>query len=67
MIKTKTVETVEEFDESGRLLKRTVTERAETDDNPAQYVHTSSPDMPITCPNYWTDAWQAAASGNGVE
>lgn len=51
MIKTKTVETVEEFDESGRLLKRTVTETEEVDDNPARYVHTTSPQVPLTWPN----------------
>lgn len=34
MTKTHTVETVEEFDENGKLLKRTVTETDETDDNP---------------------------------
>lgn len=48
MIKTKTVETVEEFGEGGRLLKRTVTEREETDDKPVQYVYTSSPYMPYS-------------------
>lgn len=51
MIKTKTVETVEEFDESGRLLKRTVTETEEVDDNPARYVHTTSPQVPLTWAN----------------
>lgn len=43
MIKTKTVETMEEFDKDGRLLKRTVTETAEVDDSPVRYTHTSSP------------------------
>ena len=43
MTKTHIVETVEEYDENGNLLKRTVTETDETDDNPARYVHTTSP------------------------
>lgn len=43
MIKTKTVETMEEFDKDGRLLKRTVTETEEVDDSPVRYTHTSSP------------------------
>lgn len=47
MIKTKTVETVEEFDEIGNLLKRTVTETEEVDDNPIKYTHTSSPCNPF--------------------
>ncbi len=51
MIKTNTVETVEEFDESGRLLKRTVTETEEVDDSPARYSYSSSPCIPLTWPN----------------
>lgn len=43
MIKTKTIETVEEYDENGKLVKKTTTETEETDDNPARYMHTSSP------------------------
>ena len=43
MTKTHIVETVEEYDENWNLLKRTVTETDETDDNPARYVHTTSP------------------------
>lgn len=46
MIKTKTVETVEEFDENGKLVKKTTTEREEMDDSPAQYTHTSTPIFP---------------------
>lgn len=53
MIKTKTVETVEEFDETGKLLKRTVTETEETNDSPTQYTHTSAPYIP-TYPIYGT-------------
>lgn len=48
MTKTKIVETVEEFDMDGRLLKRTVTETEETDDNPARYTHTSAPYVPFS-------------------
>lgn len=46
MIKTKTVETVEEYDVDGKLVKRTVTETEETDDNPTMY--TISPYAPAT-------------------
>lgn len=46
MIKTKIVETVEEFDGDGKLLRRTVTETEETDDNPAEYQHTFTPYVP---------------------
>lgn len=46
MTKTHIVETVEEYDDNGNLLKRTVTETDETDDNPARYVHTTSPYIP---------------------
>lgn len=31
MVKTKTVETIEEYDEKGKLVKRTVTETEEMD------------------------------------
>lgn len=48
MIKTKTIETVEEFDENGKLVKKTITEREETDDSPVQYTHTSAPYVPFT-------------------
>lgn len=50
MIKTKTIETVEEFDENGKLVKKTTTEREETDDSPAQYTHTSTPYAPWNYP-----------------
>lgn len=46
MIRTKTIETVEEFDENGELVKKTTTEREESDDSPAQYYHTSTPIFP---------------------
>lgn len=46
MTKTRIVETVEEYDDNGNLLKRTVTETDETDDNPVRYVHTTSPYIP---------------------
>lgn len=49
MIKTKTVETIEEFDENGKLLKRTVTETEETNDDPVKYTHTSAPYIPFAC------------------
>lgn len=48
MIKTKTVETIGEFDENGKLLKRTVTETEETNDDPVKYTHTSAPYIPFT-------------------
>lgn len=69
MIKTKTVETVEEFDEGGRLLKRTVTEREETDDKPVQYVYTSSPYMPYSCGGSvtWPSADPDAGDAGGAE
>lgn len=44
MIKTKTIETVEEFDENGKLVKKTTTETEETDDNPTRYTTTTTPD-----------------------
>lgn len=47
MIKTKTVETVEEFDENGKLVRKTTTEKEETDDNPTKYIHTSTPHYPF--------------------
>lgn len=46
MIKTKTIETVEEYDENGKLTRRTITEREETDDNPTEYTFTSTPCPP---------------------
>ena len=46
MTKTHIVETVEEFDENGKLLKRTVTETDETDDDPVLYTHTTYPYTP---------------------
>ena len=46
MTKTHTVETVEEFDENGNLLKRTVTETDETDDTPVWSTSTVSPYIP---------------------
>lgn len=52
MIKSKTIETVEEYDESGRLVKKTVTERDETDDCPVGYTHTSAPVMPCKVGSY---------------
>lgn len=52
MIKTKTVETVEEYDETGRMIKRTVTETEETNDSPAGYTHTSVPVMPCKVGSY---------------
>ena len=53
MIKRKIVETVEEYDKNGKLVTRTVTETEETDDNPVQYVHSTTPYVPYTaycCP-----------------
>lgn len=52
MIKTKTVETVEEFDENGKMTRKTVTETEETDDSPVRYQYTTIP----YCPNYRIDA-----------
>ncbi len=52
MIKTKTIETIEEYDETGRMIKRTVTETEETDDNPVKYAHTSAPIMPEKIGSY---------------
>ncbi len=66
MIKTKTVETVDEFDEKGVLLKRTVTETEETDDNPVRYAYTSAPHLPISCgfPPICSDRDVSGVSGN---
>lgn len=47
MIKSKIVETIEEYDESGRIVKKTVTEREETDDSPVGYTYASAPIMPF--------------------
>ena len=46
MIKTKTVETIEEFDENGKLVRKTTTETEETNDSPTQYTYTSAPYIP---------------------
>lgn len=46
MIKTKIVETVEEYDKEGILVRRTITEREEVDDNPTEYTFTSTPCPP---------------------
>lgn len=46
MIITKTVKTVEEYDKSGNLTKRTITEIEEKDDNPTEYTFTSTPCPP---------------------
>lgn len=46
MIKTKTIETVEEFDENGKLVKKTTTEREETDDSPTSYKYVTIPYHP---------------------
>ena len=43
MFRTKIVETVEEFDEDGKLVKKTTTETEETDDNPARHNTTITP------------------------
>lgn len=43
MIKTKTVETIEEFDENGKLAKKTTIETEETDENPTWYNMTTTP------------------------
>lgn len=48
MIKTKTVETIEEFDKNGKLLKRTITETEETNDDPIKFTQTSVPYIPFT-------------------
>lgn len=52
MVKTHIVETVEEFDDIGKLLKRTVTETDETDDDPTRYTHTTYPYIPPYIPPY---------------
>ena len=46
MIKTKTIETIEEYDSDGKLVRKTTTETEETNDNPTQYIYTSAPYMP---------------------
>lgn len=46
MVKTKTVETIEEYDENGKLVKRTVTETEETDDSPVRYSYQTTPCIP---------------------
>lgn len=43
MVKTKTVETIEEYDENGKLVKRTVTETEEMDDSPVRYSYQTTP------------------------
>lgn len=43
MVKTKTVETIEEYDENGKLVKKTVTETEETDDSPVRYSYKTVP------------------------
>ena len=43
MTKTHIVETVEEFDENGKLLMRTVTETDETTDEQICHTHTIFP------------------------
>lgn len=58
MIKTKTVETVEEFDKDGCLLRRTVTETNETNDDPARIVASST----IT---QWTHETSDTAASSG--
>lgn len=50
MVKTKRTETEEWFDEKGNLLRRTVTETEEVDDNPTAYMHTSTPVTPKLIP-----------------
>lgn len=55
MVKTKIVETVEEYDENGKLLKRTVTEKESNDDSAILYTPQISPwcpwrDTPSTSP-----------------
>lgn len=46
MVKTKTVETIEEYDEKGKLVKRTVTETEEMDDSPVRYSYQTTPCIP---------------------
>lgn len=60
MIKTKTIETVEEYDENGKCVRKTTTEKEETDDTPTQYKHTSTPYFP-------TISAQQANMNNEVE
>ena len=43
MTKTHTIETIEEYDNFGRLIKKTITETTETDDCPISYTHTFTP------------------------
>lgn len=47
MIKTKITEIVEEFDENGKLVKKTTTEREETDDSPTAYKYVTIPYHPV--------------------
>lgn len=49
MVKTKTVETIEEYDENGKLIKKTVTETEETDDSPVRYPYS----YPVWTPTIW--------------
>ena len=39
MVKTKIVETIEEHNENGELVKRTITENEEIDDTPIRYLY----------------------------
>lgn len=69
MIKTKTVETIEEFDRDGLLIKKTVTETEETDDSPIRYAHTSTPYAPVGCacsPVYYGVDMSGSARDCGV-
>lgn len=43
MLKRKTIETVEEFDENGKLVRKMTTETEETDDNSTWYNTTTTP------------------------
>lgn len=51
MIKRKTIETIKEYDENGKLIRETVTETTEDDNNtyyPYQPYYPTTPYSPVT-------------------
>ena len=64
MIKRKITETVEEYDDYGDLVKRTITETEETDDAMMATTTTSAPYMPPAFPCYGMD-WVNLERTNG--
>lgn len=65
MIKTKTIETVEEYDSNGKLTRKTITETEETDDNPVKYSTTTTPLYFDTFKYISTPPWQITCDMKG--